>query len=61
VVPERTGGLAIAFGLMRDHVDHVLCIDALPEDHEGPWLAQARMHTLRTPKQLTGPDLGLRA
>jgi FAD-dependent urate hydroxylase len=59
VVGAGQAGLAIAFGLMRDHVDHVLCIDALPEDHEGPWLAQARMHTLRTPKQLTGPDLGL--
>jgi cation diffusion facilitator CzcD-associated flavoprotein CzcO len=59
VVGAGQAGLAIAFGLMRDHVDNVLCIDALPEDHEGPWLSQARMHTLRTPKQLTGPDLGL--
>ena len=59
VVGAGQAGLAIAFGLMRDHVDNVLCIDALPEDHEGPWLDQARMHTLRTPKQLTGPDLGL--
>jgi cation diffusion facilitator CzcD-associated flavoprotein CzcO len=59
VVGAGQAGLAITFGLMRDHVDNVLCIDALPEDHEGPWLDQARMHTLRTPKQLTGPDLGL--
>jgi cation diffusion facilitator CzcD-associated flavoprotein CzcO len=59
VVGAGQAGLAIAFGLMRDHVDNILCIDALPEDHEGPWLSHARMHTLRTPKQLTGPDLGL--
>jgi cation diffusion facilitator CzcD-associated flavoprotein CzcO len=59
VVGAGQAGLAITFGLMRDHVDHVLCIDALPEGEEGPWLSHARMQTLRTPKQLTGPDLGL--
>jgi len=59
VVGAGQSGLTISFGLMRDHVDNVLCIDALPEGHEGPWLSHARMHTLRTPKQLTGPDLGV--
>jgi FAD-dependent urate hydroxylase len=59
VVGAGQAGLAITFGLMRDHVDNILCIDAMPEGHEGPWLSLARMKTLRTPKQLTGPDLGL--
>jgi cation diffusion facilitator CzcD-associated flavoprotein CzcO len=59
VVGAGQAGLAITFGLMRDHVDNILCIDAMPEGHEGPWLSHARMQTLRTPKQLTGPDLGL--
>src|ERR1700738_3861895 len=59
VVGAGQAGLAIAFGLMRDHVDNILCIDATPEGHEGPWLDLARMQTLRTPKQLSGPDLGL--
>ena len=59
VVGAGQSGLAIIFGLLRDHVDNVLCIDALPEGQEGPWLSHARMQTLRTPKELTGPDLGL--
>jgi FAD-dependent urate hydroxylase len=28
---------------------------------EGPWVTTARMETLRSPKQLTGPALGLPA
>src|SRR5947209_14122945 len=59
VVGAGQSGLAITFGLLRDHVDNLLCIDALPEGQEGPWLRHARMQTLRTPKELTGPDLGL--
>jgi FAD-dependent urate hydroxylase len=59
IVGAGQAGLAIAFALMRDHVDGVLCIDMMPDGQEGPWLSVARMITLRTPKQLTGPDLGL--
>ena len=32
-----------------------------PKDFEGPWATTARMETLRSPKQLTGPALGLPA
>ena len=36
------------------------CIfDASPADLEGPWGTTARMETLRSPKQLTGPALGI--
>jgi FAD-dependent urate hydroxylase len=59
IVGAGQAGLAIAFALLRDHVDRVLCIDMMPEGQEGPWLSIARMITLRTPKELTGPDLGL--
>ena len=59
IVGAGQAGLAIAFALLRDHVDGVLCIDKMPEGEEGPWLSVARMLTLRTPKQVTGPDLGL--
>jgi cation diffusion facilitator CzcD-associated flavoprotein CzcO len=59
IVGAGQGGLAIAIALLRDHVDRVLCIDMMPEGQEGPWLSIARMMTLRTPKQLTGPDVGL--
>lgn len=35
--------------------------DQAPEGFEGPWATTARMETLRSPKQLTGPALGLPA
>ncbi|MBB1635558.1 NAD(P)-binding domain-containing protein [Cupriavidus sp. UME77] len=35
--------------------------DRSPEGFEGPWATTARMETLRSPKQLTGPALGLPA
>ncbi|MBV9948661.1 MAG: NAD(P)/FAD-dependent oxidoreductase [Myxococcales bacterium] len=53
------GGLAAAFGLMRERVRDLLVIDENPLDRAGPWLNFARMLTLRTPKHLTGPDLGV--
>lgn len=33
--------------------------DASPEGFEGPWATTARMETLRSPKTLTGPALGI--
>ncbi|KWR90223.1 SidA/IucD/PvdA family monooxygenase [Cupriavidus sp. IDO] len=35
--------------------------DRAPAGFEGPWATTARMETLRSPKQLTGPALGLPA
>ena len=52
-------GLAIAAGLRREQVSRVMCFDAEPEGCEGPWVTFARMAMLRTPKHLTGPDLGI--
>ncbi len=52
-------GLAVAFGLKRDKVENILVVDENPAGFEGPWITYARMVTLRTPKYLTGPDLGL--
>ena len=37
----------------------MLVLDDNPLDRAGPWLNFARMVTLRTPKYLTGPDLGI--
>ena len=34
--------------------------DQSPEGYEGPWATTARMETLRSPKQLTGPALACR-
>lgn len=59
VVGAGQGGLAVAFALKRDRVDRLLVIDAAPEGKEGPWVTWARMHTLRSPKDQTGPDLKL--
>ncbi|HJL26938.1 MAG TPA: NAD(P)/FAD-dependent oxidoreductase [Polyangiaceae bacterium LLY-WYZ-15_(1-7)] len=59
IVGGGQGGLAVAFGLMREKVDRVLVVDAQPRDREGPWLRFARMKTLRTPKHVLGPDQGI--
>jgi FAD-dependent urate hydroxylase len=59
VVGGGQGGLAAAFGLMRERVKNLLVIDENPLDRAGPWLSFARMRTLRTPKHVTGPDLGV--
>jgi cation diffusion facilitator CzcD-associated flavoprotein CzcO len=52
-------GLAIAAGLKRECVERVRVFDRNPRGREGPWMTFARMEMLRTPKDLTGPDLGL--
>lgn len=52
-------GLTIAFALKRRGIRDVLVLDAAPRGAEGPWTTYAAMHTLRTPKGLTGPDQGL--
>jgi cation diffusion facilitator CzcD-associated flavoprotein CzcO len=59
IVGGGQSGLAAAFGLQRERVTNLLVIDQNPLDRAGPWLNFARMHTLRTPKHLTGPDLGI--
>jgi FAD-dependent urate hydroxylase len=57
VVGGGQSGLTIAFGLKRSQVANILIIDKAEEGKEGPWLSYARMHTLRSPKDFTGPDL----
>jgi xanthine/CO dehydrogenase XdhC/CoxF family maturation factor/cation diffusion facilitator CzcD-associated flavoprotein CzcO len=59
IVGAGQSGLACAFGLMRERVRNLLVVDQNPLDRAGPWLNFARMKTLRTPKYLTGPDLGV--
>lgn len=59
IIGGGQGGITCAFGLLREKVTNILVIDENKEGFEGPWLNFARMHTLRTPKHVTGPDLGL--
>lgn len=52
-------GQTAAFGLLREGVSNIRVIDRAPRGAEGPWSTFARMETLRSPKHLTGPDLGV--
>lgn len=54
-------GLAGAARLMLSGVDNIVLYDAAPKGFEGPWETFARMKTLRSPKTLAGPALGLPA
>ena len=55
------GGLATAFGLLREKVTNILVLDRAEPGREGPWITYARMLTFRSPKHVTGPDLGVPA
>ena len=56
VIGAGHSGLGIAFALGRARIDNVLVVDARPAGTEGPWRTYARMDTLRTAKDLIGPD-----
>jgi cation diffusion facilitator CzcD-associated flavoprotein CzcO len=45
--------------LLREGVRNLRCFDRAAYAREGPWATFARMATLRSPKHLTGPDLGV--
>ena len=59
IVGGGQSGLATAMGLLRATVPNILVVDRAPRGGEGPWLSYARMRTLRSPKDYTGPDLDL--
>ena len=52
-------GQTVAYGLMREGIRNIRTIDRNPRGDEGPWGTYARMEILRSPKTLTGPDLGV--
>ena len=52
-------GQTAAFAMRREGLHGLLTIDARAEGLEGPWATFARMEILRSPKHLTGPDLGI--
>ncbi|HEX2567637.1 MAG TPA: NAD(P)/FAD-dependent oxidoreductase [Burkholderiales bacterium] len=54
-------GQTAAFALRREGVTNLRCVDRAPKGLEGPWKTFARMDILRSPKHLTGPDLGVAA
>jgi len=59
IVGAGLSGLAIAFGLYRQGITRTMVLDAAEAGREGPWVTSARMRTLRSPKTMTGPDLGV--
>ena len=56
IVGAGQSGLATGFALRRDRVDNILLVDAAPAGCEGPWSTYARMPSLRSAKDQTGPD-----
>ena len=54
-------GLAALAQLRLAGIDNAIAYDHAAPGLEGPWITFARMRTLRSPKTLTGPALGLPA
>ena len=52
-------GQTASFALLREGVTNLRCLDRAPRGAEGPWTSFARMDILRSPKHLTGADLGI--
>ncbi|GBQ80613.1 oxidoreductase [Gluconacetobacter johannae DSM 13595] len=61
IVGAGQSGIAAGFGLQRAQVTNFLIVDQAERGMEGPWLTYARMRTLRSPKEFTGPDLDIPA
>lgn len=58
VIGAGMAGLAAAASLVNLGI-RARVFDSAAQGFEGPWATTARMETLRSPKQLTGPALGL--
>lgn len=52
-------GLVAWHALTRGGIANLRIVDRAPKGFEGPWLTYARMETLRSPKTLLGPALGM--
>lgn len=59
VVGAGMCGLAAAGALTLRGIGDIRLIDGSPAGREGPWTTYARMDTLRSPKTLAGPALGI--
>ena len=61
VVGAGMCGQTVGYGLMREGIRNFRVIERETHGREGPWNTTARMPILRSPKHLTGPDLGVPA
>jgi cation diffusion facilitator CzcD-associated flavoprotein CzcO len=59
IVGAGMNGIAAAAALIFKGVRKVRILERNPAGEEGPWLTFARMDTLRSPKTLPGPALGI--
>ena len=59
VIGAGMSGLAAAFALKCLAIRSLRMFDRSPEGFEGPWATYARMETLRSPPELSGPAFGL--
>jgi len=59
VVGAGMCGQTAGFGLLREGIRNIRVIERAAHGREGPWNTTARMPILRSPKHLTGPDLGI--
>ncbi|GEO17157.1 NAD(P)-binding domain-containing protein [Microvirga aerophila] len=59
VVGAGMNGIAAAASLIFKGVRNIRMLERNPAGQEGPWLSFARMDTLRSPKTLPGPALGI--
>jgi cation diffusion facilitator CzcD-associated flavoprotein CzcO len=58
IIGAGQNGLVAAHALKRRGVIDVLLLDRNPKGHEGVWDTYARNYEIRSPKDITGADLG---
>src|SRR5690606_32500174 len=59
IIGGGMAGLTAAAALKLIGITNTGVFDAAPAGAEGPWATHARMQTLRSPKELAGPALGI--
>lgn len=52
-------GLSVGHALIQEKVHNFMILDRSPKGREGPWVTYSRMWTLRSPKHVGGPELGM--
>ena len=59
IIGAGQSGLVAAHALKRRGVTNMLVLDRNPKDYEGVWETYARNYEIRSPKEITGSDLGI--
>ncbi len=59
IIGGGQAGMSLSLGLQKEGIFNVAIFDGEVEGCEGPWSTCARMHTLRSIKEIPGPALGL--